>query len=102
MSDSKQSLKDSALLGHVKFGGYDPATTQNMELIERLAKHFAGSMLFYHDPVHIVRGKGAHLFDDKGHRYVDCCNNVQSMGHANPKIAKEIADQSALLNTHTR
>jgi 4-aminobutyrate aminotransferase-like enzyme len=102
MSDSNSSLKDSAALGHIKFGGYDPATTQNLKLIERRNKHFAGSMLFYHDPVHIVSGEGTRLYDDKGRCYVDCYNNVQSMGHANPSIAKAIADQSLLLNTHTR
>jgi 4-aminobutyrate aminotransferase-like enzyme len=102
MSDKNKSLKNSAALGHIKFGGYDPETTQNIELIERRNKHFAGSMLFYHDPVHIVRGEGARLYDDKGQCYVDCYNNVQSMGHANPSIARAIADQSTVLNTHTR
>ncbi len=102
MSDSTDSLKDSSRLGHVKFGGYDPATTRNMALIERRNKHFAGSLLFYHDPVNIVRGEGAYLFDQDGRKYVDCYNNVQSMGHANPAINQAIAEQSALLNTHTR
>ncbi|MGI9284200.1 MAG: aspartate aminotransferase family protein [Pseudomonadales bacterium] len=102
MSEDSKSMKDSAQLGHVKFGGYDPATTENIDLIERRNKHFAGSFLFYHDPVHIVEGKGAHLFDAKGRRYVDCYNNVQSMGHANSDIARAIADQSARLATHTR
>ena len=97
-----KSLRDAPALGHVSFSGYDPGKTQNMELIERCAKHFAGSFLFYHDPVHLVRGKGAYLFDDKGRRYLDCYNNVQSMGHANPVIAKAIAEQSATLTTHTR
>lgn len=102
MKEQSKSIKNSAQLGHVKFGGYDPATTQNLELIERRNRHFAGSLLFYHDPIHIVRGEQAHLYDDKGRCYVDCYNNVQSMGHANPKIARAIADQALLLTTHTR
>lgn len=89
-------------LSHVKFDGYDPAQTKNFELIQRRAEHFAGSFLFYHDPVHIVRGEGAYLFDDEGRRYIDFYNNVQSMGHANPRIAKAIAEQAKTLTTHTR
>lgn len=102
MTNSSKSLKDSDILGHVKFGGYAPGTTTNIDLIERRNKHFAGSYLFYHDPIHIVRGEGASLFDDKGRRYIDCYNNVQSMGHANTKIAKAVASQSSQLTTHTR
>ena len=102
MIGENKSLKDASLLGHVQFGQYDPATTTNVDLIKRRNRHFAGSMLFYHDPVHIVRGEGAHLYDADGRRYVDCYNNVQSMGHANPEIAKAIAEQSLALTTHTR
>ena len=102
MSESRESLKDAAQLGHVKFGGYDPETTEHFNLIERRNRHFAGSMLFYHDPIHIVRGEKAHLYDIRGRRYVDCYNNVQSMGHANPEIAQAIAEQSHTLTTHTR
>ena len=61
-----------------------------------------GSMLFYHDPVHLVRGEGVWLYDDKGNRYLDCYNNVASVGHCNPTVVKAIADQAAQLNTHTR
>jgi 4-aminobutyrate aminotransferase-like enzyme len=99
---SDSLLKGSVQLGHIKFDGYDPATTRNIDLIERRNRHFAGSMLFYHDPVQIVRGDGARLFDEEGRSYVDCYNNVQSMGHANPEIARAVADQSLLLATHTR
>ena len=102
MSEDNKSLKDAALLGHIKFGGYDPEKTEYLDLIQRRNRHFAGSLLFYHDPVHIVRGEGSHLYDAKGRRYVDCYNNVQSMGHANPAIARAIAEQSATLTTHTR
>ena len=102
MSEGNKSLRDAGALRHVNFGGYDPDKTENIGLIERRNKHFAGSFLFYYDPVHLVKGKGAHLFDAKGRKYIDCYNNVQSMGHANPVIAKAIADQSAKLTTHTR
>ena len=34
------------------------------------ALHFAD------DPLKIVRGEGQYLYDDKGHQYLDCVNNV--------------------------
>ncbi len=58
--------------------------------------------LFYEHPVHLVRGEGAWLFDAEGNRYLDCYNNVASMGHAHPRVVEAIAQQSARINTHTR
>ena len=58
--------------------------------------------LFYEDPVHIVRGAGAHLFDADGVDYLDAYNNVASVGHANPRVTAAITEQAAVLNTHTR
>ncbi|MEH6549768.1 MAG: aminotransferase class III-fold pyridoxal phosphate-dependent enzyme [Pseudomonadales bacterium] len=100
---SEKGFKDFAGLGHVNLDAkYDKSNTTNHDLIERRNKHFAGSFLFYHDPIHIVKGKGSHLFDDKGRRYVDFYNNVAVVGHANPRVAKAISDQALKLNTHTR
>ncbi len=58
--------------------------------------------LFYDDPVHLVRGDGVWLFDAEGNRYLDCYNNVPSVGHAHPRVVAALADQTGLLNTHTR
>ena len=58
--------------------------------------------LSYADPVHVVRGVGAHLYDDTGRRYLDTVNNVPHVGHANPRVAEAIARQSRVLNTNTR
>lgn len=99
---TEQTLTGLDIMGHVNTGGYDPAATTEHALIERRQRHLAGSMLFYHDPVHIVRGDGVNLYDARGRRYLDCYNNVQSMGHANPRISRAIAEQSAALTTHTR
>ncbi|NSX54852.1 aspartate aminotransferase family protein [Parasulfitobacter algicola] len=57
---------------------------------------------FYEDPVHIVRGQGVWLWDTEGRRYLDCYNNVPHVGHCHPKVVKAIAQQAAMLNTHTR
>ena len=45
-----------------------------------------GTALFYQEPLHIVRGQGAHLFDADGRRFVDMYNNVPCVGHANPAV----------------
>lgn len=57
---------------------------------------------FYAEPVHLVRGLGAEVWDASGHGYIDCYNNVPHVGHCHPRVVDAIARQSALLNTHTR
>ena len=57
---------------------------------------------FYDEPVHIVRGRGAWLWDQGGNRYLDCYNNVPHVGHSHPRVVTAIAEQAARLNTHTR
>ena len=62
----------------------------------------SGAELFYDHPLEIVRGEGVYLFDAEGRRYVDMYNNVPSVGHANPAVVKAMAEQQAILNTHSR
>ncbi|MEJ7800319.1 MAG: aminotransferase class III-fold pyridoxal phosphate-dependent enzyme, partial [Ilumatobacter sp.] len=35
-------------------------------------------------------------------RYLDCYNNVPSVGHAHPRVVAALTDQTARINTHTR
>ncbi|KGM13743.1 aspartate aminotransferase family protein [Cellulomonas bogoriensis] len=58
--------------------------------------------LFYRDPIHLVRGQGAHLYDADGAEYLDVYNNVASVGHANPRVVEAVTRQMSTLNTHTR
>lgn len=58
--------------------------------------------LFYERPVHLVRGEGAWLYDLEGRRYLDCYNNVASVGHCHPRVVEALSRQAATLNTHTR
>lgn len=60
------------------------------------------SMLFYEEPLHIVRGEGVWLFDDQGQRYLDVYNNVPSVGHCHPRVVQAVAEQMGTLNIHTR
>ena len=58
--------------------------------------------LFYRDPVHVVRGSGAYLWDAEGKRYLDVYNNVPSIGHAHPRVIEAVHRQMSQVNTHTR
>lgn len=46
-------------------------------------------------PIAIVKGKGAHLFDEKGNKYIDAISSwwTNIHGHSHPHIAKKIAAQ---------
>src|SRR5262245_58485977 len=50
-------------------------------------------------PVTFVRGEGIRLYDADGHEYFDLLSGigVASLGHANPGLARVIAEQSARL-----
>ncbi len=58
--------------------------------------------LNFREPLHIVRGEGAYLFDAAGNAYLDLVNNVAHVGHANPYVVAAGAQQMATLNTNTR
>jgi 4-aminobutyrate aminotransferase-like enzyme/Ser/Thr protein kinase RdoA (MazF antagonist) len=79
---------------------YRPADSQ--ALLRRRRQVLPRSPLFYADPVHIVRGEGAWLFDAAGRRYLDCYNNVPVAGHGHPRVARAVAEQQRLLATHSR
>jgi len=49
-----------------------------------------------------VRGQGVWLWDTKGRKYLDCYNNVASVGHCHPDVVAALAKQASTLNTHTR
>jgi acetylornithine/N-succinyldiaminopimelate aminotransferase len=50
-------------------------------------------------PIVIHRGKGSHVYDVNGARYLDFVSGigVNALGHAHPRIVKVIRDQAALL-----
>jgi acetylornithine/LysW-gamma-L-lysine aminotransferase len=54
-------------------------------------------------PITIVRGAGAHLWDDAGKEYIDCVGGQGSanMGHANEAVAAAISEQARILITAT-
>ena len=58
--------------------------------------------LFYENPLHLVRGEGVYLYDAEGRQYLDCYNNVASVGHCHPRVVAAVSEQAARLATHTR
>jgi 4-aminobutyrate aminotransferase-like enzyme len=58
--------------------------------------------LFYRNPVHLVRGEGVWLYDSDGEKFLDCYNNVASVGHCHPHVVDALSRQASTLNTHTR
>jgi 4-aminobutyrate aminotransferase-like enzyme/Ser/Thr protein kinase RdoA (MazF antagonist) len=58
--------------------------------------------LAYEPPLHIVRGRGAYLYDAGGRPYLDLVNNVAHVGHCHPRVVAAGARQMAELNTNTR
>ncbi|MDH3741792.1 MAG: aminotransferase class III-fold pyridoxal phosphate-dependent enzyme, partial [Hyphomicrobiales bacterium] len=57
---------------------------------------------FYETPLYLTRGEGVWLYDDDGNRYLDCYNNVPSVGHCHPHVVDALTRQARTLNTHTR
>ncbi|AXC50194.1 aminotransferase class III-fold pyridoxal phosphate-dependent enzyme [Paracoccus suum] len=68
----------------------------------RTAALGAAYRLFYAEPLHPVRGEGVWLWDAEGRRYLDAYNNVACVGHCHPRVVAAMAEQAAVLNTHTR
>lgn len=72
-------------------------------LLDFRKKHLGrGMSLSYDEPIHIVRGSGAYLFDSTGRKYLDTVNNVAHVGHEHHKVVRAGQAQMSVLNTNTR
>ena len=71
-------------------------------LVRRRAVMGANLSVSYRRPLHIVRGRGAYLYDAEGRCYLDGVNNVAHVGHAHPRIVEAARRQIGVLNTNTR
>ncbi len=65
------------------------------EIVDLEQKYLLNTYARY--PVAFVRGKGVHLYDVNGKRYLDFLAGlaVNSLGHAHPRIVKVIREQAA-------
>lgn len=71
----------------------------SQEIIEIETKHTSG--MYAKQPIAIVRGRGASLWDVDGNEYLDCSSGhgVANLGHAHPKVAEAISRQASTLIT---
>ena len=77
--------------------------TNTQLLIERRKRALSAAYRhFYKQPLYLVRGEGVWLHDSDGKKYLDCYNNVPSVGHCHPRVVDALTRQVKLLNTHTR
>src|SRR3954452_4368215 len=77
-----------------------------MSLSEAVRKHkqflFPAVSMYYEEPIALVRGEGAHVWDDQGRKYLDAFGGVLtvSIGHGNPKVTEAVIAQMRKIN-HT-
>ncbi|GAC1406878.1 MAG: aspartate aminotransferase family protein [Pyrinomonadaceae bacterium] len=75
------------------------ATEQTVTQSDAVRKHkeflFPAVATYYQEPLALVRGAGAYVWDDKGDKYLDCFGGVLtvSIGHAHPKVTQAITEQ---------
>ena len=73
------------------------------ELLRLRARHLNPTLsVAYREPLKLVRGAGAWLYDDGGRAYLDMVNNVCHVGHCHPRVVAAGQQQMAQLNTNTR
>ncbi|PKI16580.1 aminotransferase class III-fold pyridoxal phosphate-dependent enzyme [Colwellia sp. 12G3] len=73
------------------------------DIISYRSKHLGKTLsLSYQEPLKMVRGQGAYLFNEQGVPYLDMVNNVCHVGHCHPKVVAAAQAQMAKLNTNTR
>jgi len=73
------------------------------ELLAERRRHLGPNLsLAYREPLAIVRGAGAYLYDENGQGYLDLVNNVCHVGHCHPRVVAAGQQQMAVLNTNTR
>lgn len=88
--------------------GFDPSRVSDLNererdiVMKRQALLGPGYKLMYDHPVEFVRGSDVYLYDLEGNAYLDCYNNVCSVGHCNPRVVEAVSRQLGTLNTHTR
>jgi 4-aminobutyrate aminotransferase-like enzyme len=61
---------------------------------------FPAVAMYYQEPLALVRGEGAYVWDDGGRKYLDAWGGVLtiSVGHANPKVVAAIVEQVKTLS----
>src|SRR6478672_10436279 len=77
-----------------------PVPTDTVSASEVIARESAHVVQTYRRaPIVIARGRGAYLYDVDGREYLDLISGVgvASLGHANPELARIVAEQATEL-----
>lgn len=94
---------DPNLVARIPARLFPPKRPGAAELLAKRRELLGANLsLSYREPLEIVRGFGAWLWDADGQRYLDAYNNVPHVGHGHPRVVRAVAEQLALLNTNTR
>lgn len=73
------------------------------QIITLRRKHLnPGLSMSYQEPIKMVRGAAAYLYDERGQAYLDMVNNVCHVGHCHSTVVAAGQAQMAQLNTNTR
>ncbi|CAK8743708.1 Acetylornithine/succinyldiaminopimelate aminotransferase [Sodalis praecaptivus] len=82
------------------------AAQLDARLSERVARRHRtqgnAAVIFYRQPLEIVRASGVWMYDAAGNAYLDMYNNVPSVGHCHPRVVKAMSEQAARFNTNSR
>ncbi|MFM8628396.1 MAG: aminotransferase class III-fold pyridoxal phosphate-dependent enzyme, partial [Candidatus Nanopelagicus sp.] len=96
------SLNPNLILGiesgtdaHAKISPSSIRSDRRVVISQNLSLHFK-------NPINILSGSGAYLFDERGKSYLDLVNNVAHVGHGHPRVVAAAAAQMSVLNTNTR
>lgn len=60
------------------------------------------SISYRTQPVRIKMARGQYLFDESGHKILDCINNVSHIGHCHPYYVEKMQKQQSRLLTNSR
>src|ERR1043165_10077076 len=73
----------------------EPKTNQSDAVKKHREFLFPAVATYYQEPLALVKGEGAHVWDDKGDKYLDAFGGVLtvSVGHANPVVNEAIINQ---------
>ena len=88
-----------------RLGGREPGKGWTVpRLLDRRTRAIGPAMTnpFYREPLHLVRGDGAWLYEADGRRYLDAYNNVPVVGHGHPRVVEALVRQARRLNTNMR
>ena len=66
-----------------------PSQEMDSAVVLEKRRKFIGynTTLLYSEPLHVVDGKGCHLYTAEGVELLDCVNNVAHVGHGHPKVS---------------